>query len=110
MTEPLTVEDAQVNGYWALREIPGHGLCCLARFIYTIGLQCQNDARGYAYRYCYESLVEAEYAIENWDGEGHPPGMWIKRKGLGGDLPNPLNDWKIYPTTTVLIGVLNDYK
>ena len=43
----------------------------------------------YEYRYMYETEGEAVMACVLWDGEGHPPGNWIKRKGGGPDLDNP---------------------
>lgn len=59
------------------------------KMAYTTGLFCELDAVGYSHRYCYEHYAEAFSALNAWDGEGHPPGPWIKRKGLGGDLLNP---------------------
>ena len=43
----------------------------------------------YEYRYAYETEGEAVEALVHWDGEGHPPGNWIKRKGGGPDFDNP---------------------
>ena len=43
----------------------------------------------YDYRYMYATEGEAVEACVKWDGEGHPPGNWIKRKGGGPDLDNP---------------------
>ena len=43
----------------------------------------------YDYRYMYATEGEAVEACVKWDGEGHPLGNWIKRKGGGPDLDNP---------------------
>ena len=43
----------------------------------------------YECRYMYETAGEAFEACSAWDGSGHPPGKWIKRKGGGPDLDNP---------------------
>ena len=43
----------------------------------------------YDYRYMYATEMEAVEALVHWDGNGHPPGNWIKRKGNGPDLDNP---------------------
>ena len=77
------------NSYTDVREIPTKGICALQQMCFTTGLFCKINPFNYAYRYCYHSLAEARDAIETWDGEGHPPGNWIKRKGQGDDLPNP---------------------
>lgn len=77
------------NMYTRLREIPGQGVCGLQQMLFTVGLFCHLDPVGYQYRYCYPTLLEAVAALEDWNGEGHPPGPWIKRKGKGGDIPNP---------------------
>ena len=43
----------------------------------------------YEYRYMYATEGEAVKACVLWDGEGHPPGNWIKRKGGGPEISNP---------------------
>ena len=43
----------------------------------------------YEYRYMYETAGEAVEACSQWDGEGHPPGKWIKRKGIYPEISNP---------------------
>ena len=74
------------NGYLCIREIPGKGICCLYRFIYTTGLVINCTRIGYDGRYCYSSFADAKSALLKWDGVGHPPGEWIKYKGKGGEL------------------------
>ena len=43
----------------------------------------------YDYRYMYAKEMEAVEALVHWDGNGHPPGNWIKRKGNGPEISNP---------------------
>jgi hypothetical protein len=68
--------------YEQLREIPGLGLCGLSTtMMFTTGLMVGLDELGYAYRYCYEHQADAAAALAAWDGQGDPPGPWIKIKG-----------------------------
>lgn len=77
------------EGYKYLKEISGK-VCGLYPFIYTWGLVVGLDEDGYEYRYCYPSLLDAKKALEEYtDLDTHPTGPWIKRKGDGGDIPNP---------------------
>ena len=76
------------NGYFGIREIPGQGICALQHLMFTKAVVCGLTEVSYRYRYCYHTLGEAIDAINSWDGEGDPPGNWIKRKGEGGDKPN----------------------
>lgn len=77
--------------YEYIREIPGQGTVALQPMLFTVGLFChlQENFPHYRYRYCYESFPEALWALKKWDGTGHPPGNWLKRKGEGGDLRHP---------------------
>lgn len=77
------------QGYTPIIVIPSVGVCSIRRMIFTTGLFVNMDELGYQYRYCYQTRAEALSAIESWNGEGHPPGDWVKRKGEGGDLSNP---------------------
>ena len=43
----------------------------------------------YECRYMYETAGEAVEACSTWDGDGHPPGKWIKRKGIYPEISNP---------------------
>lgn len=81
----------EADGYKEIREVPGHGLCALYNFMFTLGLVVGLDSAGYKFRYCYpyERAFEAFVALKLWDGTGHPSGNWIKRKGEGGDFLNP---------------------
>ena len=56
--------------------------------IYTCGILVGLDESGYKTRFCYETRKEAEAALAQWDGNGDPPGNWIKQKG-GIERMNP---------------------
>ena len=43
----------------------------------------------YECRYMYAKEGEAVEACIKWDGEGYPPGNWIKRKGIYPEISNP---------------------
>lgn len=85
----MTEEQAAEEGYAFARQLPDGRWVGVSAMLYTFGLFVGLDAVGYSYRYCYETAAEAALAAATWDGAGHPPGAWIKRKGLGGDLHNP---------------------
>lgn len=64
--------------------------CGIFKFLFTWGLCVGIDQEGCEKRYCYEHATDAEAALMSWDGQGHPPGPWIKCKGRdGADLLNP---------------------
>lgn len=69
------------SGYYHIREVPGKGLCGIARMVFTSGLCYGLNEESYVGRYCYEHFDDALKALEEWDGNGDPPGDWIKHKG-----------------------------
>jgi len=76
-------------GYHSPKLINGV-LCGLMRMAFTTGLFVGIDEIGYSYRYCYESMIEANNALAAYeDTNEFPTGDWIKRKGKGEDLANP---------------------
>lgn len=74
---PKLLEAGPFAGKWA----------ALMPMMFTTGLMVGLDQFGYATRFCYESPAEALIALAAWDGEGFPPGWWIKQKPE--DLHNP---------------------
>jgi hypothetical protein len=78
------------EGYFEIREIDGAGVCCLKRFMFTVGLVWGADESGYIGRWCYANLADAKDALMNWNGEKDPPGPWIKYKGIDGERCNLL--------------------
>lgn len=76
----MTEKQANDLGYYPAREIPGQGWCGIRRMVFTCGLFINLDDYGYSRRYCYGDELEAKMALSIWDGQGDPPGMWIKEK------------------------------
>lgn len=76
------------SGYDDLKAMGGV-ICAIRRFNYTTAIVVGLDEAGYERRYCYEHKEEAQAALHQWDGEGHPGGPWIKCKGGSIDLLNP---------------------
>jgi hypothetical protein len=52
----------------------------VVQMLYTAGLVV-SDPISLCHRWCYETRREARMAFDAWDGEGDPPGNWIKYKG-----------------------------
>lgn len=77
---PLNADTLREIGYSEARLLPGRGWCGLMRMMYTTGLFYGLDQCSYKGRYCYHSWLEAVEALRNWDGQGDPPGEWIKEK------------------------------
>ena len=78
----------RADGYEWMRELPSGVSIGVFRFIYTTALMVGIDAYGYRTRYCYERYDEAVAACNAWDGEGDPPGQWIKQKPENRINPN----------------------
>lgn len=86
----------QSEGYFDICEIPGKGICALFRFAFTTGLVYGMTRWEYVGRYCFETKEQAKISLKYWDGQGHPPGLWIKHKGYGIDELNPLLKKEVY--------------
>ncbi len=85
----MTKEEFEEMGYINPKQVDGEW-CALYHFVYTMGIVCGMDYSGYKYRYCYPVTADAIVDFENMTTlKEHPPGNWIKRKGDGGDIPNP---------------------
>jgi hypothetical protein len=78
LTGPLTHE-----GYLNVRAVPGRGMCGLLVMLYTTGLYVCLTRDSWLSRYCYENFDDAAAALEQWDGQGDPPGPWIVEKPAG---------------------------
>lgn len=80
--QPL-IDKLEGNKYYEYTVIPNKGLCALTPFMFTIGLVVNLDETSYEERYCYplEYIADALIVIKTWNGEGYPPGRWVKRKG-----------------------------
>lgn len=69
------------DGYTDIVDLTTRGFCGLRRFIFTTGLCYGLNEYDYAGRYCFENAADAKEALSKWDGNGDPPGDWIKHKG-----------------------------
>lgn len=77
-------------GYTSFKVIPGQGLCCLYRYMFTIAILTKLSYQDLYYgRYCYPNLLDAVNAYLTWNGEDDPSGNWIKYKGRDGERENP---------------------
>ena len=84
------IESALVrNGYHPIRKLPTGDWAGVLDMMFTYGLMVGCDTSGFRTRFCYEHRADASKALMDWNGEGDPPGLWIKEKGRGGDRLNP---------------------
>jgi hypothetical protein len=83
------IERLTREGYQGVKRLESGEYAGVLRMIYTAGLFVGLDDDGYRMRYCYGAMSEATAALLLWDGQGDPPGGWIKAKGLGRDQLNP---------------------
>jgi hypothetical protein len=68
------------NGYRHLKEFPDGKIAGIGRQLFTTGLFVGLEEFSYQKRYCYENEAQAVVALAIWDGQGDPPGPWIKEK------------------------------
>ena len=78
---PMSPAEFEANGYALPRLLPTGEWAALHKFIYTTGLVVGIDATGFRTRFCYATSFDAAIALLEWDGQGDPPGPWIKEKG-----------------------------
>lgn len=78
--------------YIAPRQLPNGQWAAIGSLIFTSGLFVGLTKYGYDRRYCYEHQHEALAALDKWNGEGDPPGMWIKEKPSNRINPNIWNE------------------
>ncbi len=90
MIKPELLKILKDNNYLEITDTETeHGIVALEQWAYTCSISCDLDMTGRAYRYCFHNMLDALSSLYAWrsvDFEGHPPGPWIKRKGLGEDL------------------------
>ena len=80
----------EVHGYENIRQLEDGRWIGTYKLMFTTGLFVGLDDIGYACRYCFEDYDDACESVKQWNGRGHPPGNWIKRKGgIEGDYSNP---------------------
>ena len=81
------------QGYTNVTMLPTGEVACLYKFMFTTGLIVGVTKFGYRIRFCFEQAQDAAEALKSWDGNGYPPGNWIKAKGTDdfGNLIDELN-------------------
>lgn len=70
----------EADGYLFVRQLPTGEWAGLMRMLYTTGLYVGLDETSWKTRFCYENAPDALIALQAWDGEGFPPGYWVKQK------------------------------
>ena len=72
--------ELQALGYVELRLLPTGKWAAISNMLFTTGLLVGLTSTGYERRFCYEKWIDACSALHSWDGNGDPPGPWIKEK------------------------------
>lgn len=65
-------------GICTFRIMPDGSLAGVLRQLSTWGICSKLDWDCFDRRWCYESRMDAEYALSLWSGIGAPPGPWLK--------------------------------
>ena len=81
MTEDEFIKMLEGHGYRNVRRLPTGEWAGNMRFMFTVAIVTGLDDVGYRCRWCYGSMNEAHAALILWDGQGNPPGRWLKQKG-----------------------------
>lgn len=78
------------DGYELATELPNGDVLVAKEMMFTTGLHVvkanyahETRARGDSgvrTRFCYEHREDAIDALTQWDGQGDPPGPWVKQK------------------------------
>lgn len=80
MTAPDLLAELTAIGYNDVRKLPSGEWAGVLRQMFTCALFVGIDEFGYRTRYCYATERQARVALAEWDGNGQPPGLWIKQK------------------------------
>lgn len=95
---------ARLNGYKLMVFLPSGEWAAVRSFIYTFALLVGLDETGYRTRFCYERELDAMRAAIAWNGQGDPPGPWIKEKGrVERDNPSNVSEFKAIPVVTITV-------
>lgn len=101
MTDKEFIAIMRANGYVNVCKLPNGEFIGMMRMIYTTELFVGLTVDGYRGRYCYEHAADVKKALLTWDGNGDPPGPWIKYKDGYGERVNPRmkHEFDSNPTT-----------
>jgi hypothetical protein len=73
------------EGSLSQRDLPNGKVLVIYQMLFTYRLCVgwQGDMTGYSRAWCYEPrfMIEAFDALATWDGDGDPPGRWLKEVG-----------------------------
>lgn len=67
------------QGYQHIRQLPSGEWLWVECRMFTTGI-CLGNEHSRRTRFCYGDYNEAVAVAKEWDGEGWPPGYWIKQK------------------------------
>lgn len=92
MTADSADRVAQFNalGWHHVRKLPTGEWAGIQQMMFTTALAVGLEDHGYRTRFCYDGIhqfMDAITALGAWDGQGFPPGYWIKQKPQ--DVTNP---------------------
>lgn len=59
-------------GYEHVREVEGWGWCGISRFMFTCGVCYGMDETGRKGRFCFDTMMDAELFLRDWDGTTIP--------------------------------------
>jgi hypothetical protein len=80
MSEEKLLALLDQEGYRNLKKMPSGEWAGIKNMLFTTALVVGLDMIGYRTRFCFETTRAAEASLAKWDGEGFPPGWWIKQK------------------------------
>jgi hypothetical protein len=78
--EVTLLDRLNAEGYVRCIRLPTGVIAGIMPQLYTCGLFVGLNESGYSRRYCYATKQQAVEALDAWDGNGDPPGPWIKEK------------------------------
>jgi hypothetical protein len=76
----MTEDEVNELGYSPARLLSTGEWAGIMNMLYTTGLFIGITPIGYRTRFCFPTRKQAEEALNQWDGNGFPPGFWIKQK------------------------------
>ena len=80
VTMPDLMKMLEREGYKNIKVLDTKEVAATMPFIFTHAIVVGLGHGGYRTRFCYERETDAVKALAEWDGEGWPPGYWIKEK------------------------------
>lgn len=79
--DPLAKPKLATLGYYCPKRLDDGRWIAVQPMLFTTGLfVIDADLLSWTTRFCYEKSADAIAAVETWDGQGDPPGPWIKQK------------------------------